>query len=210
MGREEKPCEVASTDFFSGEEWIGQGAHPLKYLCPPCQELVKALEHAAYVLKFQPLFHSFSDEQLWDLEDYFTGENRDTMKLPGASATQPQQQNFTKQKGGIPFLKNEHLDSTARAATILDARYDDENQYGPQVVVKLAFGPNRNFKWGLRVGKKQNPNYDKLVRELGDDSDNWKGKVIQIALEQDGFNEQEYPTVVGFGELESAHPKKKG
>lgn len=211
MGTEEKPTEIVEPDFFDIEERIEHPSHPSTFLCGTCKDIIKDLERAFFVLGFQPLFHFFTDEQLYEVESYFTGENRDTMKLPGKSATPAPATAaaFARRSAVVPWLKTEHLTTEPREATILDSQYDPDASYGEQVVVKLSFGPGRNFRWGLKVGKKQNPNYDILVDQFGDDSDNWKGKKIHLALSQDSFTEQEWPTVVGFGDLQSPPPKSK-
>jgi hypothetical protein len=196
------PTVIEEPDFFDVEERLAHPCHPLNFLCGNCRRVMRLLERSCFALQFQPLFHFFTAEQLYELEDYMTGEDRDDMKLPA-----PQTQNSgsnARSNGGkapmIPFLKAEHLDETPRAATILGCQYDEENSYGPQIVVKLTFGPGRTFKWGLRVGKKENPNYATLVNRLGDDPDAWKSQVIQLANTMDDFNETSYPTVVGFGD----------
>jgi hypothetical protein len=103
---------------------------------------------------------------------------------------QPQQDqggnNRGKRKGsGLRYLSADMLSATHQAATINDARVENDTfRQGTVVTVKLKF-KGEFILWTLRPG---NPNLETLGDALGDDETTWHGHDIELYVEEDNFN----------------------
>jgi hypothetical protein len=97
-----------------------------------------------------------------------------------------------KPRTGLPFLTFEMLTTTPKDATIVDVKYDETNQFGPSVVLKLVL-ERKTVLWTVRI--KNNPNYELLTEQFGHDESEFKDKKIQLAMEKDNFSEQYFPRV---------------
>lgn len=98
-----------------------------------------------------------------------------------------------KKSGGMEYLTNEMLSTKSKAeAKILAVKYDEENRFGPRVVLKFAmFG--KTIYWGVVI--KKNPNYKILEAEFGREENEWVGKTVLLQLEKDDFSESYFPRV---------------
>jgi hypothetical protein len=116
--------------------------------------------------------------------DQQLGEQDDMIPRGTPSNDQPNQRG--KRKGsGLRYLSADMLSNTHQAATINDARVENDTfRQGTVVTVKLKF-KGEFILWTLRPG---NPNLDTLGDALGDDETTWKGKDIELFIEEDSFN----------------------
>jgi hypothetical protein len=116
--------------------------------------------------------------------DQQLGEQDDMIPRGTPSNDQPNQRG--KRKGsGLRYLSADMLSNTHQAATINDARVENDSfRQGTVVTVKLKF-KGEFILWTLRPG---NPNLDTLGDALGDDETTWKGKDIELFIEEDSFN----------------------
>jgi hypothetical protein len=108
--------------------------------------------------------------------------------IPRGQPQQDQQggQNRGKRKGsGLRYLSADMLSATHQAATINDARVENDTfRQGTVVTVKLKF-KGEFILWTLRPG---NPNLETLGDALGDDETSWHGHDIEVYVEEDNFN----------------------
>jgi hypothetical protein len=107
--------------------------------------------------------------------------------IPRGQPQQDQQgNNRGKRKGsGLRYLSADMLSATHQAATINDARVENDTfRQGTVVTVKLKF-KGEFILWTLRPG---NPNLETLGDALGDDETSWHGHDIEVYVEEDNFN----------------------
>jgi hypothetical protein len=113
------------------------------------------------------------------------GEENNTM-IPRGQPQQDQGNQHGKRKGsGLRYLSADMLSATHQAATINDARVENDTfRQGAVVTVKLKF-KGEFILWTLRPG---NPNLETLGDALGDDETTWHGHDIELYVEEDNFN----------------------
>lgn len=92
-----------------------------------------------------------------------------------------------RRSGGMTYLTNEMLSTkTPKSARILAVKLEEENRYGPRIVLKLAFEGNTIF-WGVNI--KKNPNYKLLEKQFGNEEDDWVSNDIELQLVPDKFTD---------------------
>ncbi len=125
--------------------------------------------------------------------------------LPAADgASQPNSGRKRTGQGALTYLTNDMLSpKTEKVGKILAVKTDEENRFGPRIILKLAFEGKTVF-YGVNI--KKNPNYKRLVDQFGREEDDWVGKEISLKLEQDEFTDG-YFARVAFPEASS---KRRG
>jgi hypothetical protein len=90
-------------------------------------------------------------------------------------------------RSGLRYLSADMLTNTHQMAEIVDARTQPDN-FGKDrpdvVVVKLRF-KGEFILWTLRVN---NPALEELGNKFGDDESTWKGRQIELYIEEDNFD----------------------
>jgi hypothetical protein len=121
-----------------------------------------------------------------DDSDGGTTEENNTMIPRGQPQQDQQGNNRGKRKGsGLRYLSADMLSATHQAATINDARVENDTfRQGTVVTVKIKF-KGEFLLWTLRPG---NPNLETIGDALGDDETTWHGHDIELYLEEDQFN----------------------
>jgi hypothetical protein len=87
---------------------------------------------------------------------------------------------------GLRYLNTDMLSTAHQLASIADARVQPDN-FRPgefAVVVKLKFR-GEFILWSLRP---KNPNLETIAEALGDDETTWKGRDIELYVEEDDFD----------------------
>lgn len=110
--------------------------------------------------------------------------------LPAAGAS-PNQGKRSNGSGGVDWLKNSHLTFDPKRAKITNVRIADENDKYNHVVVKIAMG-GVPFLLGLKTNYSV---YKSLLKEFGEDENNWIGKDIMLFFETDEITEKRFMKV---------------
>jgi hypothetical protein len=123
------------------------------------------------------------------ITEYIRKFNNGDHMLPTAD----QEQKQTRRTGkGIPYVTTEDLSRSAKEAKIMDVRADNENKFGPRIILKIAMDGKT---WFFGVNLKKNPNYKILLDKFGREENDWVGQKILLSLEQDEFTENYYARV---------------
>jgi hypothetical protein len=117
-----------------------------------------------------------------------TKQENNNMTIPRSSSNEGGSSGQRRKKGaGLRYLTADMLSTSHQLATIADARMQDDNfkPNAPQVVVvKLKF-KGEFILWTLR---QSNPNLDQLIDVFGDEEAAWKGREIELYIEEDDFD----------------------
>lgn len=91
-------------------------------------------------------------------------------------------------KGGLNWIKIDDLSTTPKEAKVLMVRYNENGQFGPSIMLKLAFDGEIRYL-SMRPTKKD-PRYKILLDSFGPDENNWVDQRIHLLAEKDEFSEQ--------------------
>jgi hypothetical protein len=138
---------------------------------------------------FKSLAHHVQNKHLKEVDilNHAVRQTGNENMLPQTSGSRGK-----KPRTGLPFLTFEMLTTTPKDATIVDVKYDESNQFGPSVILKVILD-RKTILWTVRI--KNNPNYELLTEQFGHDEESFKDKKIQLHMEKDTFSEQFFPRV---------------
>lgn len=92
-------------------------------------------------------------------------------------------------KGGLNWIRVTDLSTQPAEAKILLVKYTEEGQYGPQVMMKLAFKGEIRYM-SVRPDKKKDARYAMMLDAWGPDENNWIDQRLLLSAEIDEFSEQ--------------------
>lgn len=197
--REKLPCafcEKKFTDFGPLGEHVRQ-AHPEIGAALPSAPETKPDKYDDAVNQLGPDMAEDADAS-WEQHGWFQGNEDENMLPPvGGGKTQSQRGGGDNRGSGrrpstppsVPFIKVEDLTQDPVTAKILGVQ--TQNTGFNDVIVKIAIR-GRSFFFGLKAS---NPNYETLVKALGNDENAWMNAEFTIGLEFNEFYEKNFVNV---------------